>query len=73
MLDPIQYELLFLYTSLVRPGAGSRSRNFIYWLQLWLPPKVSASCGTGSTTLEKSSRLLPTTPIISCVFSRCCP
>ncbi len=35
------------------PGAGSRSRNFIYLVQLRLWPKVSALCGSrsGSTTL----------------------
>ncbi len=43
-LDPIQYEFLFLLLKLTR----SRGRNLIFRLR----PKVSASCGSGSTTLE---------------------
>jgi hypothetical protein len=49
LVYPIQYELWFLSTILVRPGAGAET--FLYRLR----PKVSApsgsSSGSGSTTM----------------------
>jgi hypothetical protein len=55
MLDPIQYEFLFLFTTLAdpepEPGAGPETSIF----QLWLQAKVPASCGSGSTTLHLSA------------------
>ncbi len=55
MLDPIQYKLLFLFTTLAEPGAGSRSRrrNFEN------PAPVPAPRGSGSTTLKKTIRSAP--------------
>jgi hypothetical protein len=49
MLDPIQYEFRFLQNTLVdpEPGAVAGAETLIFRLQ----PKVSAPCGSGSTTL----------------------
>ncbi len=49
MLDSIQYEFLFLFTTQADPelGAGAETLTF----RLRLQPKVPAPCGSGSTTL----------------------
>jgi hypothetical protein len=51
MLDPIQYEFRFFQNTLADPelGAGAETSRFR------LQPKVSAPCGSGSTTLPLSS------------------
>jgi hypothetical protein len=48
MLDPIQYEFLFLFTTLADPEPGAGAETSIFRLQ----PKVPAPCGSGSTTLN---------------------
>ncbi len=55
LLYPIQYELWFLYTTLVWPGAGAETS--LYRLQLRLRPKVSAPYGSNSGSLRLQLRL----------------
>jgi hypothetical protein len=52
MLDPTQYEFRFFFTTLAdpEPGAGAETSIFRLWLRL--RPKVSAPCGSGSTSLQ---------------------
>jgi hypothetical protein len=67
MLDPVQYEFLFLFTTLADPkpelgaGAGSRSRNFDIPAPAPVPTKVPVPCGSGSgsTTLIFKGRTSP--------------
>jgi hypothetical protein len=47
MLDPIQYEFRFFQNTLADPEPGAGAETSIFRLQ----PKVSAPCGSGSTTL----------------------
>jgi hypothetical protein len=49
MLDPIQYEFRFFQNTLVDPEPGAGAETSIFRLRL--QPKVSAPCGSGSTTL----------------------
>jgi hypothetical protein len=49
MLDPIQYEFRFLQNTLGDPEPGAGAETSIFRLRL--QPKVSAPCGSGSTTL----------------------
>ncbi len=51
MLDPIQYEFLFLFTTLAdtKPDQGAGAETSIFRLQ----PKVPVPCDSGSTTLLK--------------------
>jgi hypothetical protein len=51
MLDPIQYEFLFLFTTLAdtEPDQGAGAETSIFRLQ----PKVPAPCDYSSTTLLK--------------------
>jgi hypothetical protein len=49
MLDPIQYEFLFLFTTLADPDPGAVAETLIFRLQL--RSKVPGPCGSGSTTL----------------------
>ncbi len=55
-LDPIQYEFWFFIYYFSWPGAGAKTS--IYRLR----PKVSAPCGSGSTTLEQAHRRLKDAP-----------
>jgi hypothetical protein len=55
MLDPIQYEFRFFQNSLADPEPGTAAETSIF--QLRLQPKVSAPCGSGSTTLVNDANL----------------
>jgi hypothetical protein len=54
MLDPIQYEFLFLFSTLADPELGARAvtETSIFRLQLRLRPKVPTPCGSSSTKLK---------------------
>jgi hypothetical protein len=57
MLDPIQYEFLFLFTNLADPEPGDRDKAETLIFRLRLQPKVLAPCGSGSTTLVNAIHL----------------
>jgi hypothetical protein len=56
MLDPIQYEFRFFQNTLADPEPGAGVETSIFRLRL--QPKVSAPCGSGSTTLVSTVNLL---------------
>jgi hypothetical protein len=49
MLDPIQYEFLFLFTTLTDPESGAGAETSIFWLQLLVAPALQ-HCLPVSTT-----------------------
>ncbi len=53
MQNPIQYEILFLFTTLADPELGAGAETLIFRLR----PKVPAPCGSGFTTLLGGHRI----------------